>query len=130
MNIKLTILNSFFFISLITVLLFNSFLTEYDIAGLYLYLVIVTIPLFILQFISISIFSSRIKKKEPNIFFKACKRPNGSQGSSINVAALFDESIPFSKMKEQYLIRDWNFTKRVVIYSMLSFIILIILFFI
>ena len=130
MNIKLTILNSFFFISLITVLLFNRLLAQYYIVGYYLYLIIVTIPLFILQFISISIFSTRIKKKAPNIFSQACKRPNGSRGRSINVSALFDESIPFSEMKEQHLIRDWNFAKRVVIYSMISFIILIILFFI
>jgi hypothetical protein len=33
-------------------------------------------------------------------------------------------------MKDQSLVKDWNFVKRVVIYSMISFIISIILFFI
>ena len=96
----------------------------------YWYSFFVTIPLFISQFITINSFSEKIKKANPKLFELACKRPNGSKSNSINVAALFDDSIPFAEMKDQSLVKDWNFVKRVVIYSMISFIISIILFFI
>ena len=71
-----------------------------------------------------------MKNAQPELFKKACIRPNGKKGNSINVASLFDEKIPFSKMNEQLLINHWNYTKRVVVYSMLSFFTLLILFFI
>ena len=131
MNIKLSILNGFFIISLlmgIVIITYFSYLMP--ISASYLYSFFVTIPLFVLQFISITSFSRKIKKGNPKIFKQACIRPNGSQGNYINVASLFNEKIPFMEMKEQSLINEWNYTKRVVIYSMLSFIILIILFFI
>ncbi len=131
MNIKLSILNFFFFISLILGILINTYLSYLiPISGIYLYSFFVTIPLFIIQFVSIVSFSRKIKKSNPKLFNQACIRTNGSKGNSINVASLFNEKIPFIEMKEQSLIKEWNFTKRVVVYSMLSFIALIILFFI
>lgn len=131
MNIKLTILNGFFFISLMLGILLNTSLNYLvPFSGTYLYCFFATIPLFVLQFVSIGSFSRKIKNAKPAIFKQACIRPNGTKGKSINVAALFDEKIPFSEMSEQSLINDWNYTKRVVVYSMLSFFTLIILFFI
>ncbi len=99
-------------------------------SGTYLYCFFATIPLFVLQFVSIGSFSRKIKNAKPALFKQACIRPNGTKGNSINVAALFNEKIPFSEMSGQSLINDWNYTKRVVVYSMLSFFTLIILFFI
>ena len=131
MNIKRSILNGFFFISLLLGILISTSLTYLvPISGSYLYCFFVTIPLFMLQLISINVFSRKIKKGNPKIFKQACMRSNNSQGNSINVASLFNENIPFIEMKDQYLINEWNYTKRVVIYAMLSFIISIILFFI
>lgn len=130
MNIKLTILNGFFFVSLMLGILLNTSLNYLiPFSGTYLYCFFVTIPLFVLQFVSIGSFSRKMKNAEPALFKKACIRPNGSKGNSINVASLFNEKIPFSEMNEQMLINDWNYTKRVVVYSMLSFFTLIILFF-
>ena len=131
MNFKLLILNGFFLISLLLGVLISTALKYLvPISGSYLYCCFVTIPLFILQLISINTFSKRIKKYNPKIFKQACMRSNSSQGNSINVASLFDEDIPFKKMKNKYLINEWNYTKRVVILSMLSFIVLIFLVFI
>lgn len=131
MNIKRSILNGFFLVSLLLGILISTSLKYLvPISGSYLYCFLVTIPLFILQLISINVFSRKIKKGNPKIFKQACMRSNNSQGNSINVASLFNENIPFIEMKDQYLINEWNYTKRVVIYAMLSFIILIILFFI
>lgn len=131
MNIKRSILNGFFLISLLLGILTSTSLKYLvPISGSYLYCFLVTIPLFVLQLISINVFSRKIKKGNPKIFKQACMRSNNSQGNSINVASLFNENIPFIEMKDQYLINEWNYTKRVVIYAMLSFIILIILFFI
>ena len=131
MNIKLSILNGFFLISLFFGILISTSLKYLaPISGSYLYCFFVTIPLFVLQLISINGFSRKIKKGNPKIFKQACMRSNSSQGNSINVASLFNENIPFIEMKDQHLINEWNYTKRVVIYSMLSFIILIILYFI
>lgn len=129
MKTKTTILNSFFFISLILeILIKTNHIKLTLISANYLYSFFVTIPLFVLQFVSLANFSRRIKKEKPSLFKKACSRSNGTQGNSINVASLFDESLPFSEMKEEYLIQKLRFTKRVVIYSMLSFVVLIILF--
>ncbi|MBI35835.1 MAG: hypothetical protein CMP67_10795 [Flavobacteriales bacterium] len=131
MNVKLLLLNFYFIFSLIFGILINTtFSNLVNISGLYLYSFFATIPLFILQFVSIAQFSRKIKKSNPKLFNQACLRPNGTKGSSINVASLFDDSIPFSKIKEESMIKDWNYTKRVIIYSMLSFAVLIILFFI
>tara|TARA_Y100000766_G_scaffold233668_1_gene208440 strand:- start:253 stop:573 length:321 start_codon:yes stop_codon:yes gene_type:complete len=99
-------------------------------SGTYLYCFFGTIPLFVLQFVSIGSFSRKIKNAKPALFKQACIRPNGTKGNSINVASLFNEKIPFSEMNEQLLINDWNYTKRVVVYSMFSFFTLLILFFI
>jgi hypothetical protein len=90
----------------------------------------VTLPFFILQIYSLTKFSKKVKEKNLKLYKKACIRPNGSKSNSINVASLFDESIPFSEIKDELLLKDFRFTKKVVIYAMLSFIILIILFFI
>ena len=129
MNFKLSILNGFFFISLIMGIIINTHLSYLmPISGSYLYSFFVTIPLFVYQFVSITSFSRKIKKENLKIFKQACLRSDGSIGNSINVASLFNEKIPFLEMKDQNLINEWNYTKRVVIYSMLSFIILVILF--
>jgi hypothetical protein len=95
-----------------------------------LYSFFVTIPFFILQFFSLYFFSRKVKKGNPTIFKEACKRPNGSIGSSINVAALFDDKIPFNKLKNQSLIQELAYVKRVVVFSLLSFFALIILYFV
>ena len=131
MNLKLTILNCYFFISLILGILLNTLLNYLvPFSGTYLYCFFGTIPLFVLQFVSIGSFSRKIKNAKPALFKQACIRPNGTKGNSINVASLFNEKIPFSEMNEQLLINDWNYTKRVVVYSMFSFFTLLILFFI
>ena len=131
MNLKLVILNGFFFISLMLGILFNTSLNYLiPFSSIYLYCFFVTIPLFVLQFVSISSFSRKIKKFNSKLFQQACERPNGLKGNSINVASLFNEKIPFIEMNDQDLVNDWTYTKRVVIYSMLSFFALIILFFI
>lgn len=131
MNIKTTILNSYFFISLMGgILIKTSYSNLIPISGTYLYSYFATIPLFVMQFITITGFSKKVKRGDPKLFKQACKRQNGSQGTSINVASIFDDSIPFNKMKEQSLIEQWTFCKRVVTYSMLSFLAFVILFFI
>ncbi len=112
-------------------ILFNTSLNYLiPFSSIYLYCFFVTIPLFVLQFVSISSFSRKIKKFNSKLFQQACERPNGLKGNSINVASLFNEKIPFIEMNDQDLVNDWTYTKRVVIYSMLSFFALIILFFI
>lgn len=131
MNIKTTILNSYFFLSLIGGVLINTtYSNAIPVSGTYLYSFFATIPLFVMQFVTISGFSRKVKRGNPKLFKQACKRPNGSQGTSINVASIFDESIPFDKMKERSLVDEWAFSKRIVVYSMLSFLALVILFFI
>ncbi len=130
MNIKLYLLNTYFFIILIGATLVKfKFQTIVPFSGTYLFAFFATIPLFIMQFVSIAGFSRKVKKGNPKLFKEACKRPNGQSGSSINVANLFDESIPFEKLKNKSLIEELDFVKRVVIFSMLSFIITIALFF-
>ena len=131
MNYRIIIVHLYFLLSLLITLVIS--LEVYAIKWNNLvsyYALSTTIPFFILQLLSISKFSRLIKNAKPKLFKKACIRPDGSEANSINVASLFDEKIPFLEMKEKYLIYYWKFTKRVVIYSMLSFLILIILFFI
>ena len=131
MNIKTSILNGYFFLSLIAgILVKTSYAHLIPVSGTYLYSFFATIPLFVMQFVTITGFSRKVKRGNPKLFKQACKRPNGNQGTSINVASIFDESIPFDKMKEQSLVDEWIFSKRVVVYSMLSFLALVILFFI
>lgn len=130
MNIKLSVLNTYFFVTLIVGFLIKlKFQHAISISGTYLFAFVSTIPLFILQFVSISGFSRKVKKGNPKLFKQACKRPNGTQGSSINVANLFDETIPFEKLKNKSLIHELAFVKRVVVFSMISFLATIILFF-
>lgn len=131
MNIKLTILNGYFFLSLIgTILIKTVYTSIIPISKTYLYSFFVTIPFFILQFLSLYFFSRKVKKGNPTIFKEACKRPNGSIGSSINVAALFDEKIPFKNIKNKSLIQELAYVKRVVVFSLLSFLALIVLYFV
>mgnify|MGYP001189465397 FL=1 len=131
MNYKIIIVNIFFLLSLLITLVISLEVYTIKLNNLVSYYALsTTIPLFILQLLSINKFSRLIRNVKPKLFKKACIRPNGSEANSINVASLFDEKIPFSEMKEKHLIYHWKFTKRVVVYSMLSFLILIILFFI
>ncbi len=131
MNYKLTILNAYFFLVLIgTILIKFGQLNFFNISGTYLFAFFSSIPLFILQFVSIARFSNKVKRGNPKLFKEACRRPNGTQGSSINVASLFDENIPFEKLKNKTLLQELDYTKRVVVFSMISFLVLIILFFI
>lgn len=130
MNIKLTILTTYFFITAIAGFLIKlKFQGSLPFSATYLFAFFSTIPLFILQFVSISGFSRKVKRGNPKLFKQACKRPNGTQGSSINVANLFDESIPFEKLKNESLLHELAFVKRLVTFSMFSFLITIILFF-
>ncbi|MBL56581.1 MAG: hypothetical protein CMP61_05290 [Flavobacteriales bacterium] len=131
MNIKLTILNGYFFLSLMAGFIIKiKFTSLLPVSSTYLYAFFVTIPLFILQFVSISSFSRKVKRGHPKLFKQACKRANGSSGSSINVATLFDENKIFDQLKNPSLIREFHFVKRVVIFSMVSFLTLIVLYFV
>ena len=75
-------------------------------------------------------FFEKGKRGHPKLFKQACKRANGSSGSSINVATLFDENKIFDQLKNPSLIREFHFVKRVVIFSMVSFLTLIVLYFV
>ena len=131
MNLKTTILNGYFFLSLAGgILIKTSYAHLIPVSGTYLYSFFATIPMFVLQFVALSSFSRKMKNGNPKLFKQACKRPNGSVGNSINVNSLFDPSIPFDKMKEDILVSEWQFSKRIVVYSMLSFLALVIFFFI
>ena len=122
MKIKLAILNGYFFSMLSLGILFSFNYSEFvNGNAVYFYGMTTTIPLFLFQFITISKFSRLVKSQNPKLFKKACKRPNGSQGSSINAAAIFDNNIPFDKLKDQKTLNALILSKRVIIYSMLSF---------
>ena len=131
MNIKLTVLNGYFFLSLIGgILIKTTYASAIPVSGTYLYSFFATVPLFILQFVSISSFSRKVKRGNPKLFKEACKRPNGKTGTSINVGALFDENIPFEKLNNQSLVHELAYVKRVVVFSLFSFLALIVLYFV
>ena len=130
MKIKLAILNGYFFSMLSLGILFSFNYSEFvNDNAVYFYAITTTLPLFLFQFITISRFSRLVKSQNPKLFKEACKRPNGSQGSSINAAALFDTNIAFDKLKDKKTLNALILSKRIIIYSMLSFIAGLILFF-
>ncbi|MDG1517095.1 MAG: hypothetical protein P8Q42_03630 [Flavobacteriales bacterium] len=130
MKIKLAILNGYFFGMLSLGILFSFNYSEFvNDNAVYFYAITTTLPLFLFQFITISRFSRLVKSQNPKLFKEACKRPNGSQGSSINAAALFDTNIAFDKLKDKKTLNALILSKRIIIYSMLSFIAGLILFF-
>ncbi|MAW65060.1 MAG: hypothetical protein CMD18_02585 [Flavobacteriales bacterium] len=131
MDFKNKLIDFYFFAPSFLCILFSFNLFDLKLNNLTLYYTFgVTVPFFILQIYSLTKFSKKVKEKNLKLYKKACIRPNGSKSNSINVASLFDESIPFSEIKDELLAREFRFTKKAVIYSMLSFIILIILYFI
>lgn len=131
MNLKINLITCYF-----SVVSFLGVLIDFNLLNLKLsnlvfyYAFSTTIPFFILQIYSLTRFSRKLKNKNLKLFKKACIRPNGSIGNSINVASLFSETILFSEIKDEVLLAKFRFTKRVVILSMLSFIVLIFLVFI
>ena len=130
MKIKLAILNGYFFSMLSLGILFSFNYSDFvNGNAVYFYWITTTIPLFLFQFITISKFSRLVKNQNPKLFKEACKRPNGSQGSSINAAAIFDTNIAFDKLKDKKTLNALILSKRIIIYSMLSFIAGLILFF-
>jgi hypothetical protein len=130
MKIKLAILNGYFFSMLSLGILFSFNYSDFvNGNAVYFYWITTTIPLFLFQFITISKFSRLVKNQNPKLFKEACKRPNGSQGSSINAAAIFDTNIAFDKLKYKKTLNALILSKRIIIYSMLSFIAGLILFF-
>jgi len=130
MKIKLAILNGYFFSMFSLGILFSFNYSEFvNGNAVYFYWITTTIPLFLFQFITISKFSRLVKNQNPKLFKEACKRPNGSQGSSINAAAIFDTNIAFDKLKDKKTLNALILSKRIIIYSMLSFIAGLILFF-
>ena len=130
MKIKLAILNGYFFGMLSLGILFSFNYSEFvNDNAVYFYAITTTLPLFLFQFITISRFSRLVKSQNPKLFKEACKRPNGSQGSSINAAAIFDTNIAFDKLKDKKTLNALILSKRIIIYSMLSFIAGLILFF-
>ena len=131
MDLKINLITFYFSVVSFLCVLIDFNLFNLKLANLVFYYAFsTTIPFFILQLYSLTGFNKQLKNKNLKLFKKACIRPNGSIGNSINVASLFSETIPFSEIKDEVLLAKFRFTKRVVILSMLSFIILIFLIFI
>lgn len=131
MPIKLVILNAFFFLSLLFGILTNYIIAP--IGGIdpsVAYMLLATTPLFVLQFMGLGKFGRILKANNKKLYEKACTKPNGKKGATINAAAVFDQNIDYNGSKNEKIIHQWLYVKRLVTFSMLSFLASAIFFFV